>query len=118
MILLICLIQYYRKRNHRKEKSNWDCLDCNAAPMNCPDFSSMKKMNCDCDGDKGFDCDCNQQEGEEMSGYLNLIPCHCIPERCFHFKGKPMRLCARCFAMMLGYRYTPIAVGMKIVVPL
>ncbi len=60
IILLIYVTQYYRKRKDKKEKSSWtDCFDCNAAPMNCPDFSLMKKMDCDCDGDKGFDCDCS-----------------------------------------------------------
>ncbi len=57
IILLILLIRYYRKRNHKKEKSSSDCTDCNSAAIDCPDFSLMKKM--DCDGDKGFDCDCS-----------------------------------------------------------
>lgn len=59
IILFIFLVLFYRKRNQKKEKGSMDCLDCNAASLNCPDFSSMKKMDCDCDGDKGFDCDCS-----------------------------------------------------------
>ncbi|PMC36779.1 hypothetical protein CJ195_15250 [Bacillus sp. UMB0899] len=52
-----------------------------------------------------------------MSEILNLIPCHRIPERCIHFNGKPMNLCTRCFAMLLGYMCTPIALAINIVVP-
>ena len=40
-----------------------------------------------------------------------------MPERCLHFKGKPMRLCARCFAMLLGYMCTPVAVAIHLVLP-
>lgn len=58
IILLIFLIRYYRKRNQKKDKSSSDCLDCNSVTIDCPNSSSMKKMDCDCDGDKGFDCDC------------------------------------------------------------
>jgi len=47
-----------------------------------------------------------------------MIPCHRIPERCLYYKGKPMNLCARCFAMLLGYLFTPIALALKLVVPL
>lgn len=46
------------------------------------------------------------------------VPCHRIPERCLHFKGKPMPLCTRCFAMLLGYLFTPIALVFHMVVPL
>ncbi len=46
------------------------------------------------------------------------IPCHRMPERCLHFKGKPMLVCARCFAMLLGYFFTPIALAFNMVVPL
>lgn len=57
-------------------------------------------------------------EGKIMWGILMTIPCHRIPERCLHFKGKPMLLCARCFAMLLGYLFTPIALAFNMVVPL
>jgi len=59
IILLIFLVCLYRKRDKKKQKESWDCLDCNASAINCADLSSMKKMDCDCDGNKGFDCDCS-----------------------------------------------------------
>lgn len=52
-----------------------------------------------------------------MNEILYIIPCHRMPERCLHFKGKPMRLCARCFAMLLGYMCTPLAVAIHLVLP-
>ncbi|WP_102347758.1 hypothetical protein [Bacillus sp. Marseille-P3661] len=57
IVLLILLVRYYRRRNRKKEEDGLDCLDCNAGALNCPDFSSKKKM--DCDGDKGLGCDCS-----------------------------------------------------------
>ena len=33
---------------------------------------------------------------------LNLVFCHGIPDRCFKFRGKPMRVCARCFGVLIG----------------
>lgn len=58
LFLFIVLLIYYRKRNRKKEKDGLDCLDCGGGAFDCPSLSSMKKMDCDCDGDKGFDCDC------------------------------------------------------------
>jgi hypothetical protein len=59
IISLILLIWYYQSRNRKKEKEGLDCLDCNFAAVDCPNLSLSKKMDCDCDGDKGFDCDCS-----------------------------------------------------------
>jgi uncharacterized membrane protein len=53
-----------------------------------------------------------------MKEIILTIPCHRIPERCIHIKGKPMLLCARCFAMLIGYLFTPIALVLNINVPL
>jgi len=36
-----------------------------------------------------------------------LFPCHRKPERCFHIKGKPMHLCARCCSILIGYMSIP-----------
>lgn len=58
IIFLIFMFRYYRNRNRKKEKESLDCFDCNFAGVDCPNLSRMKKMDCDCDGDKGFDCDC------------------------------------------------------------
>ena len=33
---------------------------------------------------------------------IRLVVCHGIPERCFKFRGKPMRLCARCLGVLIG----------------
>lgn len=46
------------------------------------------------------------------------IPCHRIPERSLKFKGKPMRICARCFAMLIGYLMIPILISAKSIFPL
>lgn len=59
IIFLILMFRYYRNRNRKKEKESLDCFDCNFAAVDCPNLSRMKKMDCDCDGDKGFDCDCS-----------------------------------------------------------
>lgn len=32
-----------------------------------------------------------------------LFLCHGIPERCFHHKGKPFPICARCTGLGVGY---------------
>ncbi|HJV16474.1 MAG TPA: DUF2085 domain-containing protein [Bacillales bacterium] len=45
-----------------------------------------------------------------MKDLLMTVPCHRDPKRCLHIKGKPMPICARCFAMLLGYIFVPIAV--------
>lgn len=47
-----------------------------------------------------------------------IIPCHRISEGCLHFQGKPMPLCARCFAMLIGYLFTPMAKAFKLFIPL
>lgn len=36
-----------------------------------------------------------------------LVPCHRIPERCFHIKGSPMPICSRCISILLGYLFIP-----------
>ncbi|MDQ0229638.1 DUF2085 domain-containing protein [Metabacillus malikii] len=53
-----------------------------------------------------------------MKELLDIIPCHRIPERCLHIKGKPMPLCTRCFAILIGYLFTPIALIAEIAIPL
>ncbi len=53
-----------------------------------------------------------------MKEILMVIPCHRIPERCLHIKGKPMLLCTRCFAILLGYLLTPITVLASLIIPL
>lgn len=32
-----------------------------------------------------------------------LLACHGIPERCLRVRGRPMRICARCTGIYLGY---------------
>ncbi|WP_124728776.1 DUF2085 domain-containing protein [Staphylospora marina] len=34
-----------------------------------------------------------------------IVPCHRRPDRCLHFRGKPMPICARCLSMLLGYLF-------------
>lgn len=58
ILLSILLIIFYRNRKRKKEKDGFDCLDCNPGAADCMNIPSFKKMDCDCDGDKGFDCDC------------------------------------------------------------
>lgn len=53
-----------------------------------------------------------------MKEIILLIPCHRIPSRCLHIKGKPMLLCTRCFAILLGYLFAPALVLASITVPL
>jgi len=53
-----------------------------------------------------------------MREIIMFIPCHRKPERCLHLKGKPMPLCTRCFAMLLGYLFVPFAIFSSIIVPL
>ncbi|WP_409299393.1 DUF2085 domain-containing protein [Peribacillus sp. SCS-26] len=43
-----------------------------------------------------------------MKELLTLVPCHRMPSRCLHIKGKPMPLCARCSAMLIGYLFLPL----------
>ena len=35
------------------------------------------------------------------------IPCHRLESRCLKINGKPMRVCARCFSILLGYLCIP-----------
>lgn len=37
-----------------------------------------------------------------------IIPCHRKSERCININGKPMRICARCLSMLLGYLSIPL----------
>ncbi len=53
-----------------------------------------------------------------MRELIEIIPCHRIPERCLHINGKPMSLCTRCFAILLGYIFTPIAVFAALSIPI
>lgn len=53
-----------------------------------------------------------------MKEILMIIPCHRIPERCLHVKGKPMLICTRCLAMLLGYLFMPFAVFSSINIPI
>lgn len=53
-----------------------------------------------------------------MKEMLLFIPCHRIPERCLHIKGRPMPLCTRCFAILLGYFLVPVAVLASIRIPI
>lgn len=46
-----------------------------------------------------------------------LIPCHRKPSRCFHVKGKPMPICARCFSILLGYLWLPVVLVLPIEIP-
>lgn len=39
---------------------------------------------------------------------LHIIPCHRLPERSLHFKGKHFPLCYRCMCMLLGYLAIPV----------
>lgn len=41
-------------------------------------------------------------------GFLSYIPCHRLPERSLHINGKPLPLCARCMAILLGYGFLPV----------
>ena len=34
------------------------------------------------------------------------LSCHGIPERCFVFRGEPMRICARCLGSTIGHCIT------------
>lgn len=43
-----------------------------------------------------------------MNKFFLLIPCHRKPERCFAIHGKPMPICQRCLAMVIGYSLYPI----------
>lgn len=36
------------------------------------------------------------------------IPCHRRPERCFHVRGEPLPLCARCMSILLGFLFIPV----------
>lgn len=56
--------------------------------------------------------------GRKMKEIMMFIPCHRIPERCLHIKGKPMPLCSRCLAILIGYLFVPIAVFAALVVPI
>ncbi len=33
---------------------------------------------------------------------VNALPCHQIPDRCFHLRGQPMPVCARCLGAGIG----------------
>jgi uncharacterized membrane protein len=33
---------------------------------------------------------------------IRLVFCHGLPERCLKVRGKPMRICARCFGVLIG----------------
>lgn len=37
-----------------------------------------------------------------MSKLARIMGCHQKPERSFHFKGKPLPICARCTGILIG----------------
>jgi len=56
--------------------------------------------------------------GIAMREIAEMIPCHRLPERCFHVNGKPMPICARCFSMLLGYVVLPFVLIASVKVPI
>ena len=36
---------------------------------------------------------------------IRFVFCHGILERCFKFRGKPMRVCSRCFGVFVGQTF-------------
>lgn len=42
-----------------------------------------------------------------VNSLASLLPCHRKLERCFHIKGKPLPICARCFSILIGYTSIP-----------
>lgn len=36
---------------------------------------------------------------------IHFVYCHGIPERCFKFRRKPMRVCSRCFGVFVGQTF-------------
>ncbi|MDN4492741.1 DUF2085 domain-containing protein [Ureibacillus aquaedulcis] len=53
-----------------------------------------------------------------MREFIELIPCHRLPERCLYINGEPMPLCTRCFSMLLGYILMPFALLASVSIPL
>lgn len=51
-------------------------------------------------------------------GLLSFIPCHRRKDRTIHVFGKPMPLCARCSAILLGYGAVPVFLFCQIEKPL
>jgi uncharacterized membrane protein len=59
---------------------------------------------------------------------LRFVPCHRLPERSIHIKGKPFPICARCMAILLGYGFIiplfflpfrwPLYVGVLLNIPM
>lgn len=37
-----------------------------------------------------------------MRGAALRLACHRIPDRCFHWRGRPIPLCARCLGCLIG----------------
>lgn len=59
--------------------------------------------------------------GVSLKELVNIVPCHRIPERCLHIKGKPMPICTRCFAILLGYLFVPLMLlfkGLPLYIPI
>lgn len=52
------------------------------------------------------------------TGLLSWFPCHRRLDRTIHIRGKAMPLCARCSAILVGYWFTPIAVGLSMTAPI
>ncbi|MGG1661123.1 DUF2085 domain-containing protein [Brevibacillus sp. NRS-1366] len=50
--------------------------------------------------------------------FLSYIPCHRLPERSLHVKGKQLPLCARCTAILLGYGSLPVLFWLSVPFPL
>jgi len=49
---------------------------------------------------------------------LSFMPCHRLPARSFHFRGKPFPVCARCTGILLGFLGVPLLVAAKLLLPL
>ncbi|WP_205683845.1 DUF2085 domain-containing protein [Brevibacillus migulae] len=49
---------------------------------------------------------------------LSFMPCHRLPARSFHFRGKPFPVCARCTGILLGFFGVPLLVAVKMLLPL
>lgn len=53
----------------------------------------------------------------QHSSLFQWFPCHRRADRSFFVKGKQMPICARCTAILIGYLFTPLAIGMHLTIP-
>ncbi len=49
---------------------------------------------------------------------LSFMPCHRLPARTIHIKGRPFPVCARCMGILLGFTGIPLLLAGKVVLPL